>query len=102
MAKPRISVRRIKEVLRLSSQCSLSRRQVAHSSKVSRSTVSDYLWRAEKAGIGWPLPEHLTNQVLQHKLFPRIKPLSHRWLDRCRTLLTWTTSYGATGMSISR
>jgi transposase len=73
MAKPRISVRRIKELLRLSSQCSLSRRQVAHSSKVSHSTVSDYLWRAERAGIGWPLPEHLTNQELEDKLFPRNK-----------------------------
>jgi transposase len=70
MAKARLSMRKIKETLRLTYQCGLSRRQVAHSLKVSRSTVADYLYRAEQAGIGWPLPEDLTDQELEQRLFP--------------------------------
>jgi transposase len=62
-------MRKIKEVLRLSYQCGLSRRQVAQGLKVSRSTVADYLDRAENAGITWPLPEGFTDQELEQRLF---------------------------------
>lgn len=70
MANTRLSMRKIKETLRLTYQCGLSRRQVAHSFNISRSTVADYLYRAERAGIGWPLPEDLTDQELEQRLFP--------------------------------
>jgi transposase len=70
MAKARLSMRKIKETLRLSYHCGLSRRQVARSVKASRSTVADYLYRAERAGIGWPLSEDLTDQELEQRLFP--------------------------------
>lgn len=70
MANTRLSMRKIKEVLRLKHHCGLSRRQIAHSCQISRSTAGDYLYRAEKAGIGWPLPEGLTDQELEQKLFP--------------------------------
>jgi transposase len=63
-------MRKIKEVLRLTYHGGLSRRQVAHSCQISRSTVADYLDRAEKAGIGWPLPEEITDETLEQKLFP--------------------------------
>ena len=63
-------MRKIKETLRLRYQCGLSRRQVARSVKASRSTVADYLYRAERAGLGWPLPEDLTDQELEQRLFP--------------------------------
>jgi hypothetical protein len=71
MAKPRLSIRKVKEVLRLGYQCGLSRRQVAQTLKVSRSAVADYLSRAAYAGIGWPLPDAFTDQELEQRLFPR-------------------------------
>ena len=70
MANTRLSMRKIKEVLRLNYQSSLSRRQIAHICQISRSTVADYLYRAEKAAIDWPLPGDLTDQELEQKLFP--------------------------------
>lgn len=70
MANTRLSMRKIKETLRLSYQCGLSRRQVAYSLNISRSTIADYLYRAERAGISWPLPEDLTDQQLEQRLFP--------------------------------
>lgn len=70
MAKPRLSMRKIKEVLRLKHACALSKRQIAEICKISRSTAAEYLDRAERAGIGWPLPEGLTDQELEQRLFP--------------------------------
>src|SRR3990167_4757527 len=70
MAKPRLSMRKIKEVLRLKYHCALSKREIAQSCQISRSTVADYLWRAKQAGVGWPLPEDLTDQELEQRLFP--------------------------------
>ena len=63
-------MRKIKEALRLKYQCELSKRQIARSLKASRSTVAEYLYRAEKAGISWPLPEDLTDEELEQRLFP--------------------------------
>ena len=70
MAKARLSMRKIKEVLRLKFNCALSGHQIAHSCQISRSTVADYLDRFEKAGLGWPLPQDLSEEDLDKKLFP--------------------------------
>ena len=70
MAKQRLSMRKIKEVLRLSSHGELSARQVAHSLNISRSAVKQYQERAKKAGLAWPLPDTLSDQELEQKLFP--------------------------------
>ena len=70
MAKARLSMRKIREVLRLKFDCALSGHQIAHSCQISRSTVADYLCRFEQAGLDWPLPEDLSEQDLDKKLFP--------------------------------
>ena len=70
MANTRLSMRKIREVLRLTHDGGLSERQVARSLDISRSTVKDYRARAQRAGIGWPLPETLSEEALEQKLFP--------------------------------
>lgn len=70
MAKQRLSMRKIKEVLRLKFDCALSRHQIAQSCQISRSTVGDYLDRFAKAGLSWPLSETLSDEELEKKLFP--------------------------------
>ena len=50
MANRRLSMRKIKEVLRLTHDGRLSERQVAQSLNLSRSTVKEYRVRAERAG----------------------------------------------------
>jgi len=50
MAKQRLSMRKIREVLRLKFDCALSGHRIAQSCQISRSTVADYLYRFEKAG----------------------------------------------------
>lgn len=70
MSNTRLPMRKIHEVLRLYNECSLSRRDIARACAIARSTVSDYLWRANKAGLGWPLPAGLTEPDLERQLFP--------------------------------
>jgi len=69
-----------KEVLRLKYCTDLSNRQIATSLGIARSTVADYLQRAEQAGIGWPLPEGLSETELEQRLFstPQLAGDSHR------------------------
>ena len=70
MAQERLSMRKIKEILRLKYDCGLSHRQIAASCQLSSSTVSEYFQRAASAGVAWPLPEGLTDEALEAKLFP--------------------------------
>src|SRR5438128_9148418 len=72
MANTRLSMRKIKDVLRLTHEAHLNTRQVALSLNISRSTVKDYQRRAQKAGLGWPVPETLTEEALEQKLFPPV------------------------------
>ena len=69
-------MRKIKEVLRLHHEKKLSDREIAKSVQIGRSTVKDYLLRAEKADIGWPLPSELDEASLEHLLFPSNRSIS--------------------------
>jgi hypothetical protein len=53
LPQERLSMRKIKEVLRLHT-LGLRQRQIARSSAIGQSTVSDYLKWAETAGLHWP------------------------------------------------
>ena len=69
MAKRRISMRKIREVLRLRFECELSHRAIASSIGVSQSTVGDCLNRAKAAQVSWPLDPELTDEFLEKILY---------------------------------
>lgn len=72
MAKRRLSVRKIKEVLRLHYEKGLSTREIAKSLSIGRSTVHDYLDRSQQAGLSWPLAADLDETFLEHQLYPSV------------------------------
>jgi len=74
MPAKRLSMRKIKEVLRLKAS-SASNRKIAVSCGISRPTVSEYLRRAADAGLSWPLPAELNDTALEAQLFPPIPAL---------------------------
>lgn len=63
-------MRKITEVLRLKYERSLTNRVIARSCSIGRTTVAEYLRRAEEAGLGWPLPPDLGDAELDRRLFP--------------------------------
>ena len=57
-----------REILRLFSQ-GISKRNIAESLKCSRSTIRKVLGKAEAENICWPLPDDLSDRMLELKLF---------------------------------
>jgi transposase len=70
MPAERLSMRKIREILQLRWGEKLSQRDVAHSVRVSPSTVFDCVSRAQLAGLGWPLPDTLDDAALEALLYP--------------------------------
>ncbi len=70
MTQEKLSVRKIREILRLKHELGLSNRAIARACRVSNSTVGDYVVRARRAGIAWPLPDELGEEELYRRLFP--------------------------------
>ena len=79
MAAERLSMRKIKEILRLKA-AGHTKRAIARSLAISHSTVQDYLGRAEAAGVGWPVPPEWTEAELEGRLFPPTQPFYPRML----------------------
>ena len=68
MPKKRLSMRKLAEILRLDA-AGLSKRQIARSCNIARSTVADHLERMKAAGLNWPLPPDLDEEQLEQRLF---------------------------------
>ncbi|NJO13453.1 MAG: hypothetical protein HC872_08310 [Gammaproteobacteria bacterium] len=75
MAQERLSMRKIRELLRLKFDLELSDRKIAASLQIARSSVQECLGRVQAAGIVWPLPPTLDDAQLEQRLYPR-KPLA--------------------------
>ncbi len=80
MAAERLSMRTIKEILRLKWEKGFSNKQVAQSCNIARSTIREYVARAEKAGLSWPLSSDLDDSRLEALLFssPAMDGSPHR------------------------
>jgi len=66
-----LSVRKIREVLRLKAEARLSDRQIAEAIGSARSTVQECLRRARAAGVCWPLPAECDDEALAARLYRR-------------------------------
>jgi len=76
VANKRLSMRKIREVLRLCWHNGLSSRQASGSCGVARGTVRNILDRGERAHLSWPIPEDLDDASLENLLFPSSVPLT--------------------------
>jgi len=79
MPGERVSMRNIREVLRLHLGQGLPQRVIAQSLRLGLGTVNGYVARARRARLGWPLPDDLGDERLEALLFP---PVSGVPLDR--------------------
>ena len=77
----RLPMRKIKNVLRLHA-AGRSTRQIGLSVGVGRSTVAEYLRRAEAAELSWPMAEGLDEAALEKRLFPSLpSPKDRRFAE---------------------
>ena len=78
MPGPRLPMRKIRDVLRLSAG-GMSKRKIAASLGVSPTAAGECIRRARRFGLGWPLPEEMTDETLESRLYP---PPSSRARDQ--------------------
>ena len=70
MPGERVSMRAIREILRLCMGQRLPQRAVARSLGVSQGAIHGTLARARGSGLGWPLPDGLDDAQLEALLYP--------------------------------
>ncbi len=81
-----LSMRKIREILRLKWDQGRSNRQIGKVCGISHNSVANYLARFHRAGLSWPLAEDLTDAELERKLFPPPPP---RRLAKRRGVPDW-------------
>ena len=81
MPRPRVAMRKIRDVIRLTFGEGLSLRQVGLSLDLPFTTVGDHVRRAKAAGLSWPLPDELSDRGSSAPV-PAPPPTSP---GRCRT-----------------
>lgn len=70
MPREKLPMRKIRDVLRLHA-AGISRRKIAASLDIGRTAAGDYIALAKGAGLGWPLPDGLSDEGLECRLFPK-------------------------------
>ena len=69
MPQERLPMRKIREVLRLKAD-GFSKRRIAASLGISATAAMECVQRARRAGLTWPLPEDLSDEALERRLYP--------------------------------
>jgi transposase len=83
-------MRKVREVLRLKFECGRSQREIALACSVGQSTVSEYVTRAQAAGLTWEQVRAMTEVDLEARLFRQIgcnepasrTPVDFEWVHR--------------------
>jgi len=70
--KRRLSMHKVKEILRLRFEAGLSFHKIAHSLSVSSSTVSEVMVRAKNTGLEWPVLHEMDEEKLKAVLYPSV------------------------------
>ena len=86
----RHSMRKIREVLRLKYELGLGHRAIAASCAIAKGSVSDYLRRAQDAGLTWQEAKGLTDTEVEQRLFRHLgrnepsarAPIDFAWVHR--------------------
>ena len=72
MSREGLSMRKVREILRLRLGVGLSAARVAKSCKVGKTTVLDYEKRFRQAGLSWPLPADVDDSFLERVVRTRL------------------------------
>jgi transposase len=73
MSREGLSMRKVREILRLRLGVGLSASNVAKSCKVGKTTVLEYEKRFREAGLSWPLPEDVDDSILERVVRTRLE-----------------------------
>ena len=78
MGAKRLRMRKLREILRLKYERRMRHRAIARACGVGVGTVSEYVSRARRVGLSWPLPPDLDDRTLEARLFAAPEPKRER------------------------
>jgi transposase len=104
MPNRRLSVRKIKEILRLRYECGISEREIARSCGISRNAVAEYLRRASAARLTWEEAANAADADLEERLYPseRIPSVVSRPLPDCEHIYNELRTYRKFNLTLSQ
>ncbi|WP_241025675.1 sigma factor-like helix-turn-helix DNA-binding protein [Burkholderia sp. Tr-20390] len=70
MGYPTLTMRKIREVLRLHFDCGFRQREIARAVGVSPTTVGQYVRRMARAGLSWAVSATLSDDEFEARLYP--------------------------------
>ncbi|MCP4614410.1 MAG: IS21 family transposase [Planctomycetes bacterium] len=84
MSKKRLTMRKIREILRLKLENKQTLNQIAASCNIGSSTVSEYIQRFKASKLSWPLSPNMDDFQLEQHLFPstRVVPNPEKGLPQ--------------------
>lgn len=71
MPAERVAMRQVREILRLKFGAGMSHKAIARSLGLAASTVRMTLMRTAAAGLSWPLPDDLSDALVEDRLYGR-------------------------------
>ena len=80
MPTNRVTMRRIRETLRLHLQAELSYDEIGRTLKISKSVVGKYVSLARAAGVSWESVQTLSDEALEARLYRPAMPRSSQQL----------------------
>jgi len=102
MSRKAVSMRKARDILRLRYGVGLGVRQIARSLGISHGTVVNYLRRAERAGVGWPVGPEVDDGELEALLLSSGKSSgeARRWLPPMEDLHKELRGRGRKGVTL--
>jgi hypothetical protein len=70
MPAERVSMRKVRDVLRLTDAMGMSRRLVREATGIGKTAIGEYARRAAVAGLSWSTPDEIDDAELERQLFP--------------------------------
>src|SRR5215211_2430477 len=70
MPAERLSMRKVRDVLRLKHTLGMSLRQISEATGIGKTVVGEYVRRAGVIGVTWPVPDAIDDAELDRRLFP--------------------------------
>ena len=71
MSAERVSMRKVREALRLRHALGMSCRAISAATGIGRTAAAEYVRRAALIGITWPVPDGLDDAELELRLYPQ-------------------------------
>jgi len=99
MPQVRISMSKIRKIIRLHTQAGLSQRTISSAVGVSRPVVAYYLGLFRVSGLDWSGVERLTDSELEHRLMPQQPRVDARYEALTALLPTMIQELGRVGVT---